>query len=599
MKQYKQSLGAILVIILSVAYQVHCAIHGFDLTDEGYLMSLYHWFGTDIDFAQGAGGYPLTCYLGWTLDHLFPDGGILGMRLWGVLIVTLTEIIVYLYLKRYFEPKMILIGLLLQTIFVAGDPKPFGYNTLTAFIGIMALILICEGTLRRHFFLMFGGGLLLGANVFIRLPNLACLAFLIIPFLVRPHETMQLKLRQSAIHALTIGFGFISAAVIVWELLVYWGADKLTVELITSIPETLGGDSTHASGALLTKYIDNYLSCIWHFAVFCLLANVAGLALRMRNRLLGLLGLTIVVFFLYQNTYMRSNMLGNTLLAMMNGLGLFGALYYYNKTTDKRTIAASAIIMSLALPLGSDGGFQTMWTGTWLMLPIGLCGIYDFLRASADKQNTIYMLFCSPSAKNSQTGVKIPAARIKYGYVFCLLTLLVTTFIKIEHKVYYDPGNRIAKVYPINSSKAKGIYTGQEKAAIVNPMLKELEHYVAAGDTLLVYDSSPLVYYLTQTRPFAGISWPCVFYGKQYVRKFLKAESEAHNMPVLVMQFFYSSNNWSDVEDDYYSLDSRMAFSNLDMKRNILRFMRDHQYRTVWSNGYYKIMLPKGRLPQN
>ena len=100
MTQNKHYFWAGLVLLLSIAYQVHCAIHGFDLTDEGYLMSLYHWFGNDIDFAQGAGGYPLTCYLGWTLDHLFPHGGILGMRLWGILVVTLTEIVAFLYLKR-------------------------------------------------------------------------------------------------------------------------------------------------------------------------------------------------------------------------------------------------------------------------------------------------------------------------------------------------------------------------------------------------------------------------------------------------------------------------------------------------------------------
>jgi hypothetical protein len=176
---------------------------------------------------------------------------------------------------------------------------------------------------------------------------------------------------------------------------------------------------------------------------------------------------------------------------------------------------------------------------------------------------------------------------------------LVTIFIKIEHKVYYDPGDRIAKVHPINSSMAKGIYTGAEKAAIVNPMLDELKRYVKAGDTLLVYDSSPLVYYLTDTRPFAGISWPCVFYGKQYVRKFMQAERETSTMPVLVMQYFYSSNNWSEIQDDYYALDSRMAFSNLDMKQNILRFIGEHRYKTVWSNGYYKIMIPKERLDQN
>ena len=144
MKRFNEILLAIVVIGLSVAYQVHCAIHGFDLTDEGYLMSIYQWFCTDPEYAQGMGGYPLTCYLGSLLNGL-TSGGILAMRLWGVAIVALTELLLYLYLRQHFSPLMVLAGLLIQTIFVAGDPKPFGYKTLTAFFGLLAFMALAEG----------------------------------------------------------------------------------------------------------------------------------------------------------------------------------------------------------------------------------------------------------------------------------------------------------------------------------------------------------------------------------------------------------------------------------------------------------------------
>ena len=40
MTQNKHYFWAGLVLLLSIAYQVHCAIHGFDLTDEGMTVNI-------------------------------------------------------------------------------------------------------------------------------------------------------------------------------------------------------------------------------------------------------------------------------------------------------------------------------------------------------------------------------------------------------------------------------------------------------------------------------------------------------------------------------------------------------------------------------
>ena len=193
--------------------------------------------------------------------------------------------------------------------------------------------------------------------------------------------------------------------------------------------------------------------------------------------------------------------------------------------------------------------------------------------------------------------MSIHAKYVRKGYLFALCFMVVTTFIKVEHKPYYDPGNRSQKTAAILSPMAQGIYTIQQRAEIVNPMLTALSNYVKPGDELLVYDSSPLVYYLTQTRPFAGISWPCVFYGQSYVDKFKAAEKQAPKLPVVVMQYYVSSNKWTEVNPNYYMLkneggtDDDSFFSTKEMKLNIRRFLKEHNYKTVWSNKYYDILV--------
>jgi hypothetical protein len=595
MKKINITFLAICTIGISVAYQIHCAIHGFDLTDEGYLMSIYQWFGEDVRYAQGSGGYPFTGYLGWLLNNIFPQGGILGMRLWGVFFVTVTEIFLFCYLKRYFGPGMVLVGLLVQSFFVAQDPKPYGYNTLTALVSCLALVSMIEGCIKEKKLFLLGSGALLGLNVFIRIPNLSCLAFLLLPCIYNVNTTKDLQIKKSTQQVITVMAGFLISVACSWLFLVSIGADKLIIDLVGSMGETLGGKSTHSSSSLITKYVGNLILSIGYFLVFVFALLVGTTAQIVKPKWMRLFVWLVVFQIIYRTTYLYTSVLGDTLLAMMNGLGLFGACVYFATDHQRRILALGAILLSLVIPLGSDGGYQTMWVGTWLSLPIGLSGFDYFIRKSKEQPWSINFgtIDIGPiKGKSYQKELKISTPRsLQAVYYFCLFTLVTATVAKVENRAYYDPGHKSKKVFPIKSHMAKGVYTSQERADIINPLLEEIGHYVKPGEVMLVYDSSPLIYYLTQTKPFAGISWPCVFYGGQYVRKFREAEQEMSYLPVVVMQNFWTSNTWGKPEGSYYDTGTDAPFSTKEMKKTMLHFIRKHNYRIAWSNKYYHILV--------
>ena len=592
MSRRAELLLASLIIGLSVIYQVHCAIHGFDLTDEGYLMSLYQWFGTDIDFAKGAGGYPLTCYLGWLLNSWTP--GILPMRLWGILIVALTEVIVYLYLRRHFNPYFVLAGLFIQAIMVAGDPKPFGYNTLTAFVGILALITILEGSRGQHNYLLFLGGLALGVNVFVRIPNLTCWAFILCPFLVHFTSWKQLSWKKGISQGACILLGALTSLSLTWIWLTHIGADRHVVELLQSITGTLHGKSTHSSASLISTYLGNITSSIIIFGAFILCIIAASYAKSAVNKMGKICLFALSFLCLYQILYIHSTLLGRNLFALMNGIALFGAFPYLFSDNHKRAIAISAFLLSFLIPLGSDGGYQTMWVGTWMALPVGLCGLYECFQNLSNRWTHLSItLSIQPSQISSTKTLRLPT--LVSGLIFCTVVMVVSVLIKIERKSYYDPGSRSSKTTAINSPLATGIYATSQRADIINPLLTALQDYVHAGDTILVYDSSPLIYYLTETKPFAGISWPCVYYGQAYVDQFIEAEKSTDKMPLIVLQHFYSSNYWSKVLPLYMDPEADCNFSSIEMTHNLLRVRKQYHYRQVWSNRYYDILMPAGK----
>lgn len=579
-----------LIIGLSVLYQCLCAIQGFDLTDEGHLMSAYQWFGDDPLAAKCGSGYPLTCYIGWLLNGVYPSGGVLMMRMWGILMVTLTEIISYKYLSRYFPAKVVLLGLLIQAVFVSGDPKPFGYNNMTIFFAVMSLFCINEGASRGKWYWLLVGGLLSGTNVFVRLPNITFIAFAVVPFLWN-YADRHLRLGRSLLQASVFILGFACGMGLIWLLMMHIGADVLISEFVGSIAGTLHGKSTHSTDSLLLTYLANYWMCVVYAGVVILSAVVFAIAFSFKRIIWRMLFLFVGFEILYQPVYIHSCILGNTILATMNSIAIFGSCYYIACGATKRNVALTAVLLSVIGPLGSDGGFRTMWASTWLALPVGLSGLYDLSLLLGGKYLSLFFVSGQDGHERTKK-VSLPVAHLQKAFWCCAFTLLVIVVVKVDHKAYYDPGDRIEKTHSIDNRLTRGIFTVEKKARILNPLMKELDKYVRPGDVMLVYDFSPLIYYMTETKPFAGISWPCVFFGERYVNAFNQAEREADSLPVIVLQRFFSSNGWSPVQRNYYDETIDTNYISSAQTKTIKRFIRNHKYKRVWTNFYYEILLP-------
>lgn len=606
-REIKDIWFAIAIIAVSVIYQVACAIQGLDLTDEGHLMILYRYFGEDLDLSKCASGYPLTCYLGWVLHSLVPQGGILAMRLWGILIVTIIEIISYLYLRHFFESKkLLLLGLLIQTVFVAGDPKPFGYNTLSGLFAIVIVILLNEGSRNKNWLFLLLGGVVMGLSPYLRLPNVVLAALVLIPMLYCIDSIREFRIKHTAQYVIIVGVGFLAGLVVGWKCMCLIGADKLIYDFLFSVSGQLEGDSTHNLGSMLSRYTYNYFMAICYFVFFVATIGIFSITWD-KNKWFTIFMWTIVVVLFHRTLYVTSPILGDHLLFVYNGISLFAAVYYiihYKK--NKSEVAISAAGISVLLPLGSDLGFITMWVGTTLSLPIGLCAMKEWVQSLNTSRyyscSFVYQVNDEHGSRKKYMRIRTPKLHKPYQiFLFVVFLLLAETVVKIDKRAYYDIGSRFSKVEPIHSAKARGIYTHKYKADVVNSTLREMAKYVSAGDVILVYDFSPMLYYLTDTKPWAGVAWPCVYYGMPYVRKFNTALQEADSLPVVVMQHFYSSNAWTKIKSRKDKGNIYIKFKSLEnkdqaiMNECVLHFLKYNNYKTVWNNGYYEILLPKNK----
>lgn len=589
---HSKSIIPILVFLFSGIYLLMCSMQCFDLADEGFFLSACQQYGTDISYAKCGSGYPLSCYLGWLLYSIMPSGGILMMRLWGILIIIATEIIAFFYLRKSLPKLLLITGLLLQVILLGGDSRVFGYNTLTAFFGMLSFLAIVKGVERDCRVLQTIGGLLLGGTVFIRLPNVAFLVFLIIPFINRLYKEQKRPIVCPLIQTLWILVGLALGISIAWMLLHLIGADRQVLDFFAQLVNQLNDTTnTHNANTMIDKLKENYYLSLLTFIYFILSIRVASIAFRSRFKLVHVIGVVIAFLIVYKTTYMSSNLFGDRVIALMNGIGIIGSCYYLSGTHEQRNMALGAIMLSLLCPFGSDRGFQTVWNGLWLALPVGISGIYKMISELKIVISSSGIQIAS--GHNFVSGnVTFTGKHFNKAFKVSLASLAVAVVSQTEIHGFFDPEFRYYKTTPIKSPMSKGIYTASYKAERVNPLLEQLPKFIKPNDVLLVYDFSPMIYFLTQTRPYAGISWPCMYYGKRYMDAIKQAEQHEQQLPVVVVQYFLGTNDWWWFMDDYMTRDYCDSFTSPEVNRFVLNFLEEHHYKQIWSNNYYRIFLP-------
>lgn len=271
----------IYVLIAVILYQIVCALQGFDLSDEGWGMYFYQQIFKNPECVVAQMPYWVTGVIGGGWNLLFPEGGFFGTRMLGVIMVTGTFCISYVFLRKSIDSGWLLVGLVAQILIVAGDPKPYGYNSLTAFIILLVIIVFWRGLEKDKSLWLFLGGILLGVNIFVRIPNFAILPIvLVIPaYLYWKTGKIQLFTRQVWVTVL----GVIVGTFVVIMAMSYWGYWPLFMEAITGVTNSVTDETnSHEFGRLVVRYTKNYWGII---SVGSLLVLFGGAYVWLRNLL--------------------------------------------------------------------------------------------------------------------------------------------------------------------------------------------------------------------------------------------------------------------------------------------------------------------------
>jgi len=593
----KYKFGIFLVFVLF--YQVLCSVKGFDLSDEGWAMYFYQQIFKNPDTVVAQMPYWLTGVIGGGVYKLWPNGGFLAMRLVGVAMNTSILIISYFFLRKHFNTTVLLIGLLIQVLIVSGDPKPFGYNSLTAFFAVIGVLLLYSALDKQKLFYSFLSGFIIGLNVFVRIPNIVQLAFiLIIPFYYFLYKRQGNWFFNNFVWTFTGGV-LLGMLLTVKAMMLVGHWDYFIASFASTVNSISDSSNSHQFGRMIGCYLRNY-GGILEFGG--LLTGFAIIYVVLYKRILlyvpsykWLRWLLSIFIVLLNCSWLikKSNILRSKDMYAIHFLAYLAIIIILlsHKKKDRFTVMCAfiSLLMIVFIPAGSDMGIQTMWTSSWIALPMGLAYLYSCCLPSKQKN----ILQSKTNSRFIGFFSRLDGNLLRNFFSIITLSIIISFFYQNYARAYYDPAPAIKKHYKINNRFCNGIYTINYRASLINELLPELNKYVKPGAELMAYDFIPGLNYMTDTKSFIPNAWIWCYSGKEFERQLHKAIAQGKKLPIIVRQHCTTTNQWGEFDSHFYDENKPDDwYFNKKRTNAINNFVKEYKYKTVWSNKNFEILLP-------
>jgi hypothetical protein len=134
----------------------------------------------------------------------------------------------------------------------------------------------------------------------------------------------------------------------------------------------------------------------------------------------------------------------------------------------------------------------------------------------------------------------------------------------------------------------KGVFTTPERASAIDSLFEELKNYAGENDYLLTFESIPMVYFMTKTRPYLSNPWPILYLPSEMQKAIGWAGTKRPLPPAVFAKVQIRGRTWPDGSGvaDFEPVN--------ETRRLLLSFLEEKGYHKVWENNAFEILLPAG-----
>lgn len=385
-------------LILAVFPMLHVT-KGIDFTDSGYSIMLFQNSGRYFE------DWMLSTFLankvGAGLMKLPGGDTYIGIKIYCLLILCVTVLGIYLFLSEFFSYRYVFLGMVIA-LCVRWCPGVVLYNYLSYFLFYSAVILIVYGCKRNKCNYFFGAGVILGLNIFTRLPNITQV-ILIVPIVFwyginKEKLSNIIKIVAICVFGFLVGIGILGSLIVVqYGGDAYW---NMLRSLITLSNEQ-DGYSRSQMLTVIWNVIFSYRKWLIYFGCIILLFILTERCCRTKwlkylNAILAM-GVTLLwlryahywgVFSVHDYTNYNAVNFFMVLMAVISVVLSVCILVFSKYSKDIKMMSLINLCILFIAPLGTNTGFQALINNMYFVAPVTL-GIFGKIFSEGKKDSKL------------------------------------------------------------------------------------------------------------------------------------------------------------------------------------------------------------------
>ena len=502
-RKYYNCISKWIFPIILLVYPLIKINQGVDVSDSTYSLGNY------LFFERLEGTWVISTYLsnviGWLLTKLPFATTLLFMNLYTGLIVSGLVIGLYSLLRKWMPDWIVFIGEFIAIGFL-WIPTGILYNYLTYVLFALGAVLLYKGLVEEKNKVLIVAGILLGLNVWVRIPNLAEMALVVCVwyYCYLQKESMQTAVKKTGYCVAGYATG---VAVPFVMILVQYGFGGI-VEMVQGLSQIQSGDDSYSIFTMIKMTLDAYVRT-GKWIAFIVTGMVLGF------------GMFYVKREAYANLKKFIYLAGiAVLLRFFWGRGMFSLRYYedYSSMYEWGMIGLYLALVACGYLFFAKGVSES--ERLWGMVSLVVIGITPLGSNNYTYQNINNFFVVAPATVYAFVKWfrrRYPADRRILQFPWKAMVAVLAMMILVQSMGFHmnfvfrdgmDGTPRDTKM--TSQTSVAGMITTQENAEELGGLLAFLENEKGKQSDIeaIFYGDCPGLPYLSQIPSAIGNSWP-------------------------------------------------------------------------------------------
>lgn len=588
----KSLLENIIIPIALFIMSFHDFNRGVDLTDAGFSLSGFLYF----DKMPGITGIPMfwSNVLGFIFTRLPYGNTWIGCLFYCTFVIAISVVAAYFFCKKFLDYRIVAVAEVFAIIY-CWNPNSVLYDYLSFLLFELAMIVLLRGieTETSKYYII--AGIVLGVNTFVRLPNAAEIAAIVLVWFAGWYRKRAFKQIAGQTGVCVLGYLIGLALSFVAIFIVY---DYL--DFVEAIEELLLESSTNVDYGIVFMLLRTIkaVAIYYDYVLYFLFVLVSGsILVFLSSKFLGKCGklrnginfaIAIVVFSITLIVYYvlaeNENFFNSNWSDLSSVSGLCCVFLFWGVlvsllnlflicSLETKLLALLFLGMFYVMPLGSNNHVYLVIMSMFMLIPLV---VYHTIVLEKYIGGLLHKRLYGEEI------IKIPYRAVLYA------SLVIMTIQSFQFGANYAFHDENVSITVEDDNTLYGMKTSPEKAGIIRHMINFCEENDLKGKEAIFYCNGPGLAFTLQLEPALSSTWidwyttPAIQFEKEIDE--LREEKET---PLIILSprfSCYYEQEWDKlsamgVDKEYMVVDEKWQI--------LLEYMKDNSYLKCYENSWY------------